>query len=239
MKLNEKQFLGIDDPSLIDFETASVIILPFPYEGGVSYGRGSALAPEAILDASAYLEFYDEVLEWEPFRIGLCTVAPPVIPDSPEAMYNTMYTTTKRLLEQDKFVIVIGGDHSITSGYFKSITEHYGQVSVIQLDAHADLRDTYEGSKLSHASVMARICEITSHTLQIGIRSLSIEEAQIIKQRNMPFFPMHRFRQDIKSVYKTIEQLPDPVFITLDVDVFDWSVVASTGTPEPGGFLVG
>ncbi len=237
MLLHTTQFLGIDDPVFNDFDTAKVVILPFPYEEGVSYGRGTALAPQAVLDASAYLEFYDEVLNVEPFRIGICTLLAPSIPQNAGEMREVIYQASRKLLKQKKFVIVIGGDHSITSGYVQAVQKQFGQVSVIQLDAHADLRDSYEGSKLSHASVMARIREITPYTLQIGIRSLSSEEAQLIRNEKLNFFPMHTFRQHPGRVYDAVRKLPDPVFITLDVDVLDWSVIASTGTPEPGGML--
>ncbi len=236
IKLYSKQFLGLES-ECISFEDAKVIILPFPYEGGISYGAGTAKAPDAILDASYYLELYDEALDAEPFRIGIATVTPPSIPSNPEELIQTVYESTKLLLEKGKFVVLLGGDHSISSGYFKAIRERYGQVSVIQLDAHADLRDTYEGSPLSHACVMSRIREMTSNTLQIGIRSLSLEEAERITREHIDLCPMDKYRNRTFDVNASLQRLPDPVFLTLDVDVFDWSVIMSTGTPEPGGFL--
>lgn len=236
MQLYSKQFLEFETES-ISFDSAKVVILPFPYEGGISYGAGTAKAPDAVLDASSYLELYDEVLDSEPFRMGIATVAPPHIPEEPEAMIQTLYETTRVLLDKGKFVVVIGGDHSISSGYFKAIHECYGQVSVIQLDAHADVRHIYEGSLLSHACVMSRIREISSNTLQIGIRSLSAEEAERIKNEHLAVCFMHEYRSGGFDLDAALERLPDPVFLTLDVDIFDWSVVMSTGTPEPGGLL--
>ncbi len=236
MQLNEKQFLGIP-AEFTAFETAKVVILPFPYEGGISYGAGTALAPEAVLDASQHVELYDELLEYEPYRVGIATLAPPVIPQDAAGMIQTIYQQTSELLAQKKFVIVIGGDHSISSGFFRALSEKCDPISVIQLDAHADLRDSYEESPLSHACVMARIREMTPYTLHIGMRSYSAEEARRAEREHLAFFPMHLYRQGSEIVREVIRRLPNPVFLTIDVDVFDWSVIASTGTPEPGGFF--
>jgi agmatinase len=236
LTLHPKQFLGLE-PEFTAIENAKIIILPFPYEGGISYGAGTAKAPDAVLEASYHLELYDEVLEAEPFRMGIATVAPPFIPRDPEEMIRTVYESTRLLLELGKFVVLIGGDHSLSSGYFNALHERYGQVSIIQLDAHADLRETYDDSPWSHACVMSRIREITSNTLQIGIRSLSLEEAERVKQENIALYTMHEYRNGTCDLQAALQQLPDPVFLTLDVDVFDWSVIMSTGTPEPGGLL--
>lgn len=236
MNLYKNQYLGIE-PEFTQFESSAVCILPFPYEGGVSYGKGTGEAPDAIIQASAYLELYDEIFDAEMYRIGVSTIQPPVLSVNHKAMFQQIYNASKELLDLDKFVVVIGGDHSISSGYFKALKEKYGSLSCIQLDAHSDLRDSYEGSKLSHASVMSRIREMTSNTLQIGIRSMCVEEAELIKADQIPVCTMHQFRKGLFDLDRALQQLPDPVFITLDVDVFDWSVVTSTGTPEPGGLL--
>jgi agmatinase len=236
MKRYKKQFLGLDTAES-SFQNAQVILLPLSYEGGVSYGRGAAKGPDAVIDASCYLELYDEVLDAEPYTRGICTVEPPEIPPDPHDMTQKVYETTKAILEKDKFVILIGGDHSITPGYCRALQEKYETLSVIQFDAHADLRRSYEGSGFSHACVMSRIREITTDTLQIGIRSLSGEEAQRVTEENISICTMNDYRKECFSLHASLEQLPDPVFITFDVDVFDWSVIRSTGTPEPGGFF--
>ncbi len=235
MKLNDHPFLA-PDPEFSEYDAAAVAILPFPYEGGVSYGHGTGAAPKAILEASAYVEFYDEVLKAEPYRMGIATLAAPAIPKNPEGMIQTLYESTKALLRDGKFVVVLGGDHSISSGYFRALLEKHGRLSCVQLDAHSDLRDEYEGSKLSHASVMARIREMTPHALQVGIRAQCIEEAQAIAANNWPVCTMHDFRRGLFDVEAAIEALPDPVFVTVDVDAFDLSIIHTTGTPEPGGF---
>ncbi|MFH1941658.1 MAG: agmatinase [bacterium] len=236
MRLHPKQFLGLE-PAYTSFDDAAVAILPFPYEGGISYGRGTAGAPDAVLEASYFLELYDEVLKAEVHRMGIATVAPPTIPGEPERMIQTIQSMVESLLDEGKFVVVIGGDHSISSGTCRALREKAGSVSVIQLDAHADLRDSYEGSRLSHACTMSRIREMTSDTFQLGIRSLSAEEAERVEREKIALCTMDAFRSGAFDVDCALKALPDPVFLTIDVDVFDWSVVASTGTPEPGGFL--
>lgn len=235
MKLNSKQFLGLD--KILSYEEASVIILPFAYEGGVSYGTGTAQAPDKVIDASYHLELYDEVLETEPYRMGIVTVPSPEVPQDHYAMFRTVYEKTKALIKDDKFVVLLGGDHSITCGYFKALLEKYGTLSAIQIDAHADLRDSYNGSKLSHACVMSRIRELTPDAFQIGIRSMSVEEAGRIKLESLSVCTMYDFRTGTFDIDSAFEKLPDPVFLTVDVDAFDWSVIMNTGTPEPGGFF--
>jgi agmatinase len=237
MTPHQTPFLGLAADKAVPLETARVVVVPFGYEGGVSYGKGTAAAPDAVLKASHYLELYDEVLDVEPWRAGIATVAQPAIPGTPEAMCESLASVTGQLLDQEKFVAVIGGDHSITVGYVQAIADHYENVGVLQLDAHADLRDSYEGSRLSHACVMARIREMTPHTLQIGIRSLSAGEAALVKDQRLSLCTMHHFRRGGFDLDAALQQLPQQLFVTVDVDVFDWSVIASTGTPEPGGML--
>jgi agmatinase len=235
MKLHPRQFL---DPGsrFCEYHTAAVAVLPFPYEGGISYGKGTAAAPDAVIDASHQIELYDEDLDAEPYRMGITTIAAPKMPKTPEEMASTLFKATTRLLNEDKFVVVVGGDHSITSPFFSALMKKYSSVSVIQIDAHADLRDSYNGSRLSHACVMARLREKTVHTLQIGIRSLSLEEAELIKRDKLSMITMREFRSGKKNIAKELKKLPDPVFLTFDVDAFDYSVIMNTGTPEPGGF---
>jgi agmatinase len=236
MKKYKRQFLGLDSKES-SFQNATVVVLPLSYEGGVSYGKGTAKGPDAIIDASHYLELYDEVLDAEPYSIGICTIESPEIPVNPQDIEQTVYEATKKILDKNKFIVLIGGDHSITPGYCKALHEKYSTLSVIQFDAHADLRESYENNQFSHACVMSRIREITHDTLQIGIRSLSGEEAQRIKNENISICTMNNYRNGYSNLDSSLKQLPDPVFITFDVDVFDWNVIKSTGTPEPGGFL--
>lgn len=236
MKAHPMPFLGLD-ANRSDLKRARVVVVPYGYEGGVSYGKGTAAAPQAILEASHYIELYDEVLEAEPCEIGIATIAAPAIPDDASKMLDTLETITRELLGQQKFVTVVGGDHSITTGYVRALAKQYDDFGVLQLDAHSDLRNSYAGSPLSHACVMARIREITPHTLQIGMRSMSAQEARLVKAENLALCTMHRFRKGPFDLEAELARLPQRLFITVDVDVFDWSVIASTGTPEPGGML--
>lgn len=233
---HQTAFLGPPE-RFCDLETARVVIVPFGYEGGVSYGRGTALAPQTVLSASQQLEFYDEVLDKEPHRIGIATLATPDIPEDPRQMLSLLSGLASEILDRGKFPIVIGGDHSISSGTVGAIAQLYPRIGVLQLDAHADLRDSYGDDPFSHACIMSRILEITPHTLQIGVRSLSAEEAQRVRQQALPLCTMHRWRRGSFDLKRALAALPEQIFITLDVDVLDWSVVSSTGTPEPGGML--
>jgi agmatinase len=233
LKSHPISFLG-DPASPVELNSARVVILPFGYEGGISYGRGAAAAPQAVLEASHYLELYDEILEVEPSQVGIFTMTAPAIAKDPEKMVRQLQALVQTLLEQDKFVVVIGGDHSITNGYLRALGRHR-QFGVIQLDAHADLRDSYEGSPLSHACTMARALELTPHCLQIGIRSMSKVEARRVKEQNLALYTMQDWRKGRLDIKVVLDRLPPKVFLTLDVDVFDWSVISNTGTPEPGG----
>ncbi len=236
MKSNPKSFLDLE-PGYSSMDSAAVVILPFPYEGGVTYGRGTAQAPDAVLDASSQLELYDEALQVEVYKMGIATVTPPDIPEDPAQVVLTLHKAARSLLDAGKFVVVLGGDHSISPGYFRALSETTGVRSVIQLDAHADLRDSFEGNPLSHACVMARIREKTKDTLHLGIRSISAEEADIVKKEKISLATMWELKYGEFDLDAALSALPDPVFLTVDVDVFDWSVITSTGTPEPGGFL--
>lgn len=236
MKPYAKQFLECGEP-YSDFESAAVAILPVPYEGGVSFGKGAALAPDAVIEASRHLELYDESLKAEPHRMGIATVAPPEILQGPALLQDAVFFRARELLGAGKFTVVLGGDHSITYGYVKALVEQNGRISVIQMDAHADLRKTYEESEFSHACIMSRIRGLTGDTLQVGIRSMSLEEADEITRENIPLCTMEEYRSGTFDFDAALDSLPEPVFITIDVDVFDWSVIRSTGTPEPGGLL--
>ncbi len=236
MNLHSQQFLGLDSNDST-YKNAAVLILPVPYEGGISHRSGTARAPDAVLEASKYLELYDEVLKEEPYRMGIATLQPIHIPNNDQKkMIKTVYQTVRSLIKTNKTMVLLGGDHSISTGCLKAHFEQYPSLTVIQLDAHADLRNSYEGSRYSHACTMSRIRDITTNTLQLGIRSLSKEEAERIQSEKIALYTMDDYRNSRFDINKVIQDIPEPVYITLDVDVFDWSVIASTGTPEPGGW---
>jgi agmatinase len=232
--INSLQFLGADTHHG-DLQSARYLVLPIPYEGGVSYGTGTAAAPEAVLRSSAYLELYDEVLDDEPCRHGIVTLAPARVEGDHENVHRDIYEQCKTLFTRKTVPCIIGGDHSISSPVFAALQELYPTLSCVQIDAHADLRDHYDGSRFSHASVMARIRELTPDVLQIGIRSMSREEAELVKRDNLALCTMHEFRGGGFDWRAALASLPDPLYLSFDVDALDWSVIASTGTPEPGG----
>ena len=218
-------------------ETSAVVILPVPYEGGVSSGKGTAGAPAAVIEASRFLELYDETLDAEPHRVGIFTAAPLDIPFQGGSVTGEVRPAVDGIIRSGRFPVLLGGDHSITPGAVEAAAGHYPSLGVVQLDAHADLRPEYEGSRHSHACVMARVREITAGTLQVGIRSMSVEEARLASAEGLALCTMSRFRSGRFDRVSALAALPRDVYVTVDVDVFDWSVVASTGTPEPGGML--
>ncbi len=235
IKPHSLQFLGYEN-LYSDWHNAQYAILPIPYEGAVSSGTGTADAPDAVLAASPYLELWDEVFNIDPSRSGITTIAPVLPAMLHVEMHESVYQKSREIVQAGKIPIILGGDHSISSGVFRAAREKYGTLSCIQIDAHSDLRDSYEGNPYSHASVMARMRDMTNHVVQLGIRSMSKEEAERIERDNLTVCTMHQFRKNKVDWKKAVERLPDPVYITFDVDAFDWSVIASTGTPEPGGF---
>lgn len=239
-----KNFLGIED-EFSSFDRSRVIVLPLPYEQTVSYGGGTENGPAAILEASHYVEFYDEETGREVFReLGIATLEPIVFEGKmQEADLDRIYETTKDLLRADKFVVSLGGEHTISQALIAAYAEKYPTLSVLQIDAHSDLRDEYLGNKFSHAAVMARVCEFLDprRLVQVGIRAQCIEEAQYIKEHSITTLYAHEIRGGkYTKVLKSwgdyaIDRLSAHVYVTFDVDGFDPSIMPSTGTPEPNG----
>lgn len=227
----------LEDGAQVDFDRAHVAILPVPYEATVSYGRGTAEGPQAILDASEQLELYDEQLQSEPFRCGVWTAPPLAIPpEGGEAVIRSVAARVSELLEAGKWVVMLGGEHSITAGGVRAAAERHENLQVVQLDAHADLRDTYGGDRFSHACAMARCAEVAP-VRAIGIRSYSREEAQRIRDGIAGYRITHAWEMETDDwVEMAVEGLEGrPVYLTVDVDYFDPSIIPATGTPEPGG----
>ncbi len=203
----------------------------------MSYGHGAAAAPEAILKASYYQEFYDDELNIETYKCGIHTL--PVIKPckSPKEMIDRVEQVADSVIADGKIPFMLGGEHSISFGLYKALHKKYPDIGVVQIDAHADLRDSYEGTKYSHAAVMRRIRETCQHTTQIGIRSLCREEADYIKQHKASVYLAKDIHNNNGWIDKMVKQLPEDIFITFDIDGLDPSIVPHTGTPEPGGLL--
>ena len=215
------------------YENSKVVILPFPYEKTTCYGKGTEKGPKAIIKASSEMELYDEE-NGNAYECGICTLKDLKIDKNPEQMVEIAFSHAKALLKDNKFIVTLGGEHSITSPIVKAFKEKYSDLGVLQIDAHADLREEFEGSKHSHACVMRRTIEICP-VVQVGIRSLSGEEADFIKQRKLKIFWAKDIVGNDKWVDEAVKMLPKNVYITIDLDAFDPSIMPAVGTPEPGG----
>lgn len=214
-------------------ETSRAVILPIPYDSTTDYKSGTREGPQAIIDASQYLELYDAELDREIYHVGIHTLPPlrPVM-SGPEHMIERVYQAAVPLLAQDKLLVMLGGEHSLTSGLVRALVERHQNLSVLQLDAHADLRDEYSGTQFSHACVMRRVWELCP-IVPVGIRSLSLEEHQFIKQHGIK--PVYAEDYVPASIAELISRLSPQVYVTIDLDVFDPSIMSAVGTPEPGG----
>ncbi len=219
-----------------NYKNSKVAVLPVPYEKTTTYLKGTEKGPRAILDASANMELFDEELNKNISEIGICTLNELKIDEKPELMVNVLYENVKALISGNKFPVILGGEHSITSACVKAFAERYEDFSVLQLDAHADLREEYENSRYSHACAMKRSLEFSKSIVQVGIRSISHEEAIFARENSLDIFWAKDTVDNDKWFDAAIEKLNKNVYITLDLDVLDPSIMPSTGTPEPGGF---
>jgi len=221
-------------PEMAGSHDASVVIVPVPFDGTSTWGKGADKGPEALLEASGQLELYDIETDTEVYKNGIHTDNPVRDLHNPETMVQSVFDRVSKWLERKKFVVLIGGEHSISIGAVKAFGSQFSNLSVLQFDAHADLRDSYEGSRYNHACVAARLREVCPVT-QVGIRSMDAGEKQALK--NVRSFFAHRMKNDPRWIGNMIDTLNDNVYLTFDLDVLDPSIMASTGTPEPGGML--
>src|SRR6185436_10789903 len=230
-------FGGIAEEEFSSFDNARIVIWPIAYEGTVSYGGGTGKGAAAIIDASRNMELYDEETDAETYKLGIHTVEESPSIDPPERMMNTLYFRAKDLVSNEKFVTMIGGEHSVSAPVIRAHAEKYKNLSVLQIDAHADLRDEYDGTPHSHASIMARVVkDLRIPAVQVGIRSISGDEARSLKEG----LPTKIFwARDIVGktdwIDEAVDSLSDEVYLTIDIDGLDPSIVPTTGTPEPGG----
>lgn len=215
-----------------DYSASKIIIVPVPYDETSTWIRGADKGPDAIMAASPNLEFYDIETGTEVHLNGIHTINPVEEKSSPEALVEAVYSAVSGVLKDDKFPVVIGGNHTVSIGAAKACSDFYDELSVLQLDAHADLRQEYEGSRYNHACVMARVKEFAP-VVQAGVRSMSAEELPYADSETMFF--SHQLFKDRANYKKALDKLKNRVYITIDLDVFDPSLIPSTGTPEPGG----
>ncbi len=217
-----------------NLDNAAIVIVPVPYDETSTWGRGADRGPAAMLDASANMELYDIETNTEVYRHGIFTDVPVEEKSSPEKMVNAVAARIDNYVKQGKFAVVIGGEHSVSIGAVKAHAQNYPRLTVLQLDAHSDLRDKYNGSRYNHACVSARVKEMCP-IVHVGIRSMASSEKPFIDKDNV-FFARDIF-SDVNWINRVLARVTDNVYITIDLDVFDPSIMSSTGTPEPGGLL--
>ncbi|MBM4037263.1 MAG: agmatinase [Planctomycetes bacterium] len=227
-------FLGIGPPHSA-YETARAVVLPVPLEATTSYVKGTRRGPQAIIDASHQVELYDEELGRETYRLGIATL-PAVEVESLgyEQAAERMTTAARQVLADGKLLVALGGEHSITPPLVDAAAGVCGPLTVLQLDAHADLRDAYDGSPHSHACALRRIRE-RHPAVQVGIRALCQDDADLIRERGWPIFLAHEMAADPAWADRALALLGERVYLTIDLDAFDPSVIPAVGTPEPGG----
>ncbi len=236
----DQNFLGIDDETKSSYANSQVVIQSLPYEYTSSYLSGSAKGPEAILKASQFVELYDEELECETYlKTGIATLNPLNFGKKIDSEAITLIEEqTERLLEDRKFVVSLGAEHTVTYGIVRAFSRKYSNLTLLQLDAHSDLRYSYQNNLYSHASVMARIHEMGINISQVGIRAQCIEEATLIKEsENIHTFYAHYIRNNPLWIEELVNTLGNDVYITIDADGFDPSIMPAVGTAEPNGLL--
>lgn len=234
---NIKNYAAIEE-EYAGFKKAKVVIMQVPYEKTVTYKTGTVNGPAAIIDASKKMELFDEELNQETFKIGIHTMDPLEVAQlMPEDMINRVYGSTLELLKTNKFPVILGGEHSLSAGSVKAFKEIYPDLSVLQLDAHNDLRNEYFGSIFNHGCVARRISEICP-LVQVGTRSLSKEEKDFLgSQANGRVKTINVYDILEMPLWKDVisDSLSENVYVTIDLDVFDPSLMPAVGTPEPGG----
>jgi len=222
-------------PTATDFENARVVILPIPLDRTTSYVPGTRNGPHEILVASSHVEHWDEETETDVHGIGICTLPEMELPfPTMDEVMREIRRVATEIVSRDKFPVVLGGEHSITAPVVAALAAQHPGLSVLQIDAHADLRDSFMGTRYSHACAMRRTLEYARCT-QVGIRSLSTEEAAVVSTLPTTIFYDFNMRQDSRWVDRVVDSLSDDVYITIDCDGFDPAIMPAVGTPEPGG----
>lgn len=234
------RFLDLPD-QFSHIQGSRFVVVPLPYDGGTSWMPGARHAPAAIIEASGQMELFDEETGCEGFRMGIHTLPLKEMPLEPEAALSRARAMIRPLLAEAKMPLAIGGDHSVAVGPILEAFQRFGPLDILQLDAHTDLRESYQGSRYSHACAMRRIWHC-GNVIQAGIRSMSREEKEFLEGQGapMPIFAS-RFHQDEDSAMKEVlaRLTGRPLYITIDVDCLDPAEMPATGTPEPGGLSWG
>lgn len=224
-------YAGIPD-EFAQLDSSKIVIIPVPYDGTSTWIKGADKGPDAFLEASENMEIYDIETDSEVYKEGVFLADPVTENSSPEKMVDAVHKTASEYIKMGKFVTLFGGEHSVSIGSIRAFRENFENLTVLQFDAHSDLRPEYDGSKCNHACAVHE-AQHTTNLVQVGIRSMDIVEKPFLKKENC------FFAQDIMSnpnwMNEALKKISGPVFITIDLDVFDSSIMPSTGTPEPGG----
>jgi agmatinase len=215
-----------------NYKNSDIVILPVPFDKTSSWIKGSAKGPGAIINASGNMELYDIETRSEIYKRGIHT-AKEVVSRTSREMIDKVKKKAMKLIDDGKFIVVLGGEHTVSLGSIKTHVEYYKNTSILHLDAHSDMRDSYEGNIYSHACVMARAKEITDNIISVGIRSMDASELKTVDKKTI--FYASDIRKSKDWIKKVTKKLSGNVYISIDLDVFDPSIMPSTGTPEPGG----
>lgn len=231
--MSTKTYAGIPQ-KYAALETSKIVLIPVPYDGTSTWQKGADKGPEAFLHASENMELYDIETETEVYKQGIYLSEPITENASPETMVEAVHKKTKDYILRNKFVTVFGGEHSISIGTIRAFNECFDDLTVLHIDAHADLRKEYDGSSCNHACAVYEASQ-TTNLVQVGIRSMDVAETTVMDREKTWF--AHEMATDEYWMDNVIEALGENVFITFDLDAFDPSILPSTGTPEPGGLF--
>ena len=230
-----KTYAGIPE-EYAKLKSSKIVLIPVPYDGTSTWIKGANNGPEAFLEASENMEIYDIETDTEVYKRGIFLATPVTENNSPEEMVNSVHKTASDYIKQGKFVTLFGGEHSVSIGSIRAFRENFNNLTVLHFDAHADLRPEYKGSKYNHACAVYE-AQKTTNLIQVGIRSMDTVEKSFLKPENCFF--AHDIHADPNWMNKALDKINGNVFITIDLDVFDSSIMPSTGTPEPGGLFWG
>lgn len=228
-------FLGLKE-KFATYRDARVAVLPVPYDSTASFAAGTRNGPRAIISASHHCEFFDEELGRDAHTIGIATLdAVEPVAEGPAAMHEALFQHARRVVRDGKFQFGLGGDHSISSALVRAVMTRYKKLSVLQIDAHGDLRNTFQDSPFSHACVMRRIVELGASVVPVGIRAICAEEHRFMKRSRIQPITARDCQSSDDWVDRVLNALGENVYITIDIDGFDPAFAPGTGTPEPGG----
>lgn len=231
--MSSKTYAGIPE-EYAKLDSAKIVLIPVPYDGTSTWQKGADKGPEAFLNASENMELYDIETQTEVYKQGVFLADTITENSSPEAMVEAVHKTAKTFIKRNKFVTIVGGEHSVSIGTIRAFNECFDNLTVLQIDAHADLRKSYQGSKYNHACAVYEASQ-NANLIQVGIRSMDAIETTVMDQEKAYF--AHELATNEFWMDSAIDQMTDNVFITFDLDALDPSILPSTGTPEPGGLF--